>query len=270
MNTTQSVSLDALRSAAANGIITHAQLDALLQSARATTPQTSDDALVGNEGDEQLRFVRSFGDIFIAIGVALALGALGIAAGKANVAIGSGLTILAGAGLAEWLVGKKRLALPGIMLVLGMTVAGGFFLPALLGFEGNDFKYAFPATLAGGGAAAVAGAFYWRHRLPYALALIGAAIAAMILWSMKENSQGLGTTVVLCGLVAFGFAMWFDRQDRARAGRLSDCGFWLHILAAPLITHGFVSLLGLSAKASGSELGAHRLFRRDVCGGAFH
>jgi hypothetical protein len=49
--------------------------------------------------------------------------------------------------------------------------------------------------------------------------------------------------------------MWFDRQDRVRAGRLSDCGFWLHILAAPLITHGFVSLLGLSAKSSGSELG---------------
>jgi hypothetical protein len=248
------VSVASLRDAATRGVISPTQLEALLVGADALARHspTSTDPLVGNEGDEQLRFVRSFGDIFIAIGVALALGALGIAAGTFNLALGSGLTIVFGAALAEWLVGKKRLALPGIVLALGMTAAGVVFLPALLGYGGEGFKNAFPAYLAGGGAAAVASAFYWRHRLPYALSLIGAAIIGTVFWLLKSDMNNFGVLVLASGLSVFAVAMWFDRQDRARAGRLSDCGFWLHILAAPLITHGFVLMLGLAKSTHGN------------------
>ncbi len=246
MNTSESVSLETLRSAAANGIITPAQLDQLLQSARAATPRANDDALVGSEGDEQLRFIRSFGDIFIAIGVALALGALGIGLGKWNAAAGCAVTILLGATLAEWLVRKRRLALPGMVLALGMTIAGGFFLPALLGYENKNATNTPTVLAAGLGAFAVATAFYWRHKLPFALTLIGGTLVLTLIWASGIKMENRGGLILLAGLLAFAFAMWFDRQDRARVGRLADCGFWLHILAAPLLTHGFVSLLGFT------------------------
>jgi hypothetical protein len=246
VNAPETVSFDALRHAAASGIITHAQLDALLQGASAPAMAPNEAALLGYEGDEQLSFVRSFGDIFIAIGVALALGALGIGLGEWNIAVGCGVTLFIGAGLGEWLVRKRRLALPGMVLALGMTIAGGVFLPALFGY-GNKGASDMPTVLlAGLGAFAVAAAFYWRHKLPFALTLIGGALAMTLIWASGAKLESIGVLILLAGLIAFAAAMWFDKQDRARIGRLADCGFWLHILAAPLLTHGFVSLLGFS------------------------
>lgn len=217
MNPPETVSIDALRNAATRGIITQAQLDALLQSASApATPTPDDAALVGSEGDEQLRFVRSFGDIFIAIGVALALGALGVGLGKWNIAAGCAVTIFIGAALAEWLVRRRRLALPGMVLALGMTMAGGFFLPALLGY-GNQGAIHTPTVLAAGlGAFAVATAFYWRHKLPFALTLIGGALVMTLIWASGAEMGKMGGLILLAGLVAFAAAMWFDKQDRAR------------------------------------------------------
>jgi hypothetical protein len=251
------VSVASLRDAAARGVISPAQLEALLVGADALARHspTSTDPLVGNEGDEQLRFVRSFGDIFIAIGVALALVALGFGVGKSSATVGSLITIVAGFGLAEWLVRQRRLALPGIVTAIGVTVAGGVLLPSLLGFEKvfiTDFD---GAIYSGGGAAAMAALFYWRHRLPFALLLIGGALFTMVLSKSEANLRMLGGLTLLCGLAAFAAAMTFDRKDRARTGRLSDCGFWLHILAAPLITHGFVMLMEFSR--AGSQSGAN-------------
>jgi hypothetical protein len=256
MPETAHISVATLRDAATRGIITPEQLEALLLGADAAptiqhTPAT--DPLVGNEGDEQLRFVRSFGDIFIAIGVALALGALGFGAGTLNATVGSLVTIVAGFGLAEWLVRQRRLALPGIVAAIGVTVAGAVLLPSLLGFD-KVFVRDFPGVIyLGGGAAVMAALFYWRHRLPFALLLIGGALVAMVLPKSGTDMRALGGLTLLCGLAAFAAAMLFDRKDRARTGRLSDCGFWLHILAAPLITHGFVMLMELSKVDSRSS-----------------
>ena len=43
--------------------------------------------------------------------------------------------------------------------------------------------------------------------------------------------------ILLLGLALFSLAMWFDMQDPLRTQRTSDHGFWLHLLAAPIITH---------------------------------
>ena len=37
--------------------------------------------------------------------------------------------------------------------------------------------------------------------------------------------------------------MAFDLSDRDRLTRRSDCAFWLHLLAAPLIVHSLISLV---------------------------
>src|SRR5204862_5090982 len=46
-----------------------------------------------------------------------------------------------------------------------------------------------------------------------------------------------------CGLTVFAAAMAFDISDRDRMTRRSDCAFWLHLLAAPLIVHSLISLI---------------------------
>ena len=43
--------------------------------------------------------------------------------------------------------------------------------------------------------------------------------------------------------MVFSFAMRFDLSDRLRATRRSDCAFWLHVLAAPLLVHSLVGLV---------------------------
>jgi hypothetical protein len=43
--------------------------------------------------------------------------------------------------------------------------------------------------------------------------------------------------------VVFVIAMSFDLSDRNRVTRRSDCAFWLHLLAAPLIVHSLVSMV---------------------------
>jgi hypothetical protein len=49
--------------------------------------------------------------------------------------------------------------------------------------------------------------------------------------------------ILACGVVVFIIAMSFDLSDRNRVTRRSDCAFWLHLLAAPLIVHSLVSMV---------------------------
>ena len=45
------------------------------------------------------------------------------------------------------------------------------------------------------------------------------------------------------GLAVFAVAMRYDTSDPDRATRRSDCAFWLHLAAAPLIVHSLISLI---------------------------
>ena len=49
--------------------------------------------------------------------------------------------------------------------------------------------------------------------------------------------------ILACGAVVFIVAMSFDMSDRNRVTRRSDCAFWLHLLAAPLIVHSLISMV---------------------------
>jgi hypothetical protein len=46
-----------------------------------------------------------------------------------------------------------------------------------------------------------------------------------------------------CGLAVFAVAMSYDLTDPERVTHRSDCAFWLHFLAAPLLVHSLIELV---------------------------
>ena len=91
--------------------------------------------------------------------------------------------------------------------------------------------------------AAAAGFFWWRYRVPLAVAIgaffLGAvAYCAWVLFSPFEDPF-LGANMVLfvLGVGVFSFAMYWDVLDPDRTALQSDVAFWLHLLAAPAIAH---------------------------------
>jgi len=90
--------------------------------------------------------------------------------------------------------------------------------------------------------------FYLRFRLPFALLLIAGSLVIVILATTShfwpEAGDWVQTLILLgCGILVFATAMRFDVSDRERVSRLSDCAFWLHLLAAPLIVHSLITLV---------------------------
>ncbi|HEY6258592.1 MAG TPA: hypothetical protein VIY51_22645 [Xanthobacteraceae bacterium] len=250
-----------LDAAVAEGIVTQAQATALRDFA-AKRERVRARAL-GHE--ERFRFMRGFNDFFFATGVVM---------------LGAGLMFFAGAGvtgnlvtaavlwaLAELLVGRMRLVLPGILLVcffveaiyraipvdLWSTAASAplqrmpaSWIDLFLG-GGMISRAAAPATIAlkallGSGGAAL---FYARFRLPFALLLVaGGLVVASAALAREIGGTGAAQSLVLlfCGLAVFAAAMGFDASDRERLTRRADCAFWLHLLAAPLIVHSLITL----------------------------
>jgi uncharacterized membrane protein YbjE (DUF340 family) len=87
------------------------------------------------------------------------------------------------------------------------------------------------------------GTFFLRFKLPFSVFLFAASIAAFVLASFMAFigkdviTPYLRWVILAIGLSVFAAAMWFDVQDPHRTKRTSDQGFWLHLLAAPIITH---------------------------------
>lgn len=214
-------------------IITKAQAEAM--RAKSGVAET-DRAQIGNE--DEMRFLRSFSDVFIAIGVGIFAAGLSVVAGL----FGGGVSFLGAAAvmwiMAEYFGRKRRAHLPtlitalafllfvqrGVTVVLGDVGFGGDILIALI-------------TL---GAMLL---FYWRIRLPFCIALIAlaglylaGAIISRVAPDFLQNQFGLG--LLLSGLVIFAVALLYDMNDKHRTTRFADNAFWLHFLAAPLIIHG--------------------------------
>jgi hypothetical protein len=108
--------------------------------------------------------------------------------------------------------------------------------------------------------------FYWRFRLPFVLLPIAgsltiATLATTTVFLPYGSNAMLSETVVLllCGLAAFAAAMRFDLSDRLRTTRRSDCAFWLHLLAAPLIVHSLVVIATWWVVPLGKSYGIERM-----------
>ena len=229
MNNKTNLSPEQIKAAEEAGIISKAQASAMRGSS--SLNNFEDAALIGNEDD--MRFVRSFSDVFISIGIGLlVMGLYGfcgmMGGGKAYLLGAAGLWMMA-----EYFGKKKRAHLPTLLIAL-----------AFLAFSFNGFKDVlnstgridvFPAFVTLGAMLL----FYWRFKLPFSIALI--AISLLILaYSFIGGAVPLGIFLLFSGLTLFAVALLYDARDTARLTRFADNAFWLHFTAAPLILHGIM------------------------------
>jgi hypothetical protein len=264
--------------AVAENIVTAAQAQALRDLAERR--ERARDVALGHE--ERFRFMRGFNDFFFATGVVMLGAGMMYFAGSGS---GGNLTAAVGVwGLAELLVRRMRLVLPGLLLVCffvaliyraipadaimsvmpdnflissALTAAPrrlpGSWFDSMFGAGGAGGLTIPPAIIAikalvAGGAAAL---FYGRFRLPFALLPLAASLVVAVTAATREIGGPAGQSLVLllCGLGVFTAAMSFDIADRERRTRRADCAFWLHLLAAPLIVHSLISMIVPSVDA---------------------
>ncbi len=226
--------------------------------------------------EEQFRLVTSFNDIFVSIAsiiLLFAVGWIGQAIGQAAGLVmavdgGQGPSLLAPAGIAAtawglalFFTGRRRMALPSIILLLAFV--GGVFATAGLAIGTVGGAPSFNNNPTNGGLALAASAFvaagaayvHWRRfRVPITVAAGTAAIVGLVLSLLGSAIADQGpairnillVAVLLLGLGVFLFAMRWDASDQARTTRRADVAFWLHLLAAPMIVHPVFTLLGLN------------------------
>ena len=245
-----------LEAAVADGIITAEQLEALHKFAgsRRLSAERAD--------EERFRFMRGFNDFFFAVGIVLFGAGIAFFAGTSSLMnLIAAILIWA---LAEFLVRRMRLVLPGILLAclfaffifrvidwpsiasltgLSSSVQAQLALPQYTVF--GMLTRAAIATKALGTVVATA-IFYARFRLPFALLLIAGSLvllATTLLGPLLPAASWAYALLLACGLAVFAAAMAYDLSDRTRTTRQADCAFWLHLLAAPLIVHSLIRLI---------------------------
>jgi hypothetical protein len=247
---------DDLDAAIGAGILTQAQADGLL----ALMAQRRSGTAALRADEERFRFMRGFNDFFFAIGVVLLGVGISMFAGlnerPAFYAIAAAIMWA----LAELLVRRMRLVLPGIVILIFFIIFAMAMVPiadiiryapdigeiptTLFFNQKTSLRIAIQSPIA----MLAAALFYFRFRFPFALLISGASIVLAIAMSantfvFKGAELPLQLILLACGIVAFAAAMRFDLSDRLRATRRSDCAFWLHVLAAPLIVHSLMVLI---------------------------
>lgn len=236
-------------------------------------------------GQENLRFLSNFNDIFITLGLVILFTGLtsmmAIIAGptlvEGHIAAGV-LSALALGGFAwillEYFCGRRRLLLPSMLLTLifvGLiTTAVCTFVAYAMGGD-RDFGlfdiFGMTGRLGITGfmvAAAAALLVYSRFRLPFSLAIIALSLAgAVYLFLGFFGELGWivgGLAFFFMGLVTLGVAVWYDMQDPHRLRKASDNAFWLHLAAAPQI------IIGISTMVTGSNVFAGTISGADHVG----
>ena len=216
-----------LEEASKLGLLNDEQVEPLLQYLN--------NGSVSKNSEEQLRFVRSFGDIFITLGIVFVM----VAAAKLNMSSYENIIpLVVSIATAEWLVRIRRLALPGIALLVSII----YFASRLV-----DFSFSDPALMNTLFLTVLAALFYFRYKMPFTLMPIAVGVISILSMLLEINLDEIQYMASVYGLLVFSVAMWFDSQDTGRNNRLSDSAFWLHLLAAPLIVHGVMITVLTSA-----------------------
>ncbi|MEE9453598.1 MAG: hypothetical protein V3V13_04355 [Paracoccaceae bacterium] len=257
--------MDDIRAGVAAGVINEAQAARLITIANDRLGYRQN---MGVE-DEPFELFKGFSEIFVTVGLAILYGgfmsvALLVGIPEIVLVISALLTVA----FATYFTLKRRMTLPsiGLAIVFAGSIAG---LAALLIFDfdaakPNGYHFLITAMI---GAVGMLG-YFWRFRVPFAMflfGLFGAGIAFSIAAIVAPesifasifigNADGvfdisrnpvMAQTMLIFGFIAFLGGMYFDLKDPYRVSRLSACGFWLHILAAPAIVNVVaLSLLNL-------------------------
>jgi hypothetical protein len=247
-----------LNEAVAGGAITEEQANSLRRFVAGRNGAPTAD-------EEHFRLITGFNDILCFIACAFALIAVGWLGSLIPLSSGgimaralpvsapfSALFVAAASwGLAEIFTRRRHQWLTSILLIVGATWGVALFLLLLIlsgGGMGPDTATLVGALsfLLGGGAAFV----HWkRYRQPIAIATMYGfgllAIIALVATSLR-GSEPLMIILLIAGLGAFLYAMWWDGQDPTRQTEKSEAGFWLHWLAAGLIVNALATLFGVN------------------------
>ncbi len=245
-----------LDEAVRSGIITEQQGLALLGLPAKRQAARHSHAL----GDERFVFMKNFNEFFIALGVVL-LG-IGLWAAASTLSfIGAAFPVIFIAvmwGLAEYLTRKLKLTLPSIVLAIFIVSGLAYYVHGVLsiGQEETAWFASSPDMRLPGLAAIIAALlFYLRFRLPFALLLLAGSCVLTFLdlctRFFDEPSQAvIYGLFLIAGLITLAAAQWYDMSDRERLTRRSDCGFWLTLIAAPLIVHPIAGMISSGAEAT--------------------
>ncbi|MEL6111258.1 MAG: hypothetical protein AAFR20_00500 [Pseudomonadota bacterium] len=225
----------------------------------------------GDSGEEELRFIRNFHDVFLSIGLGLFAAGLalfsilmignlvgidfgeGLERGVRQPFMIGGVVFLVDAAV-MWAVGEifartRRLFLPAIVILLtfmGFLLTGtGLLYVGVVGDIGNNISdwvknaKVFPLVLAATGTIGIF-LYYVRMKLPFAMGLAGASIAGLVVATAIFIDpaivlNNLGLWGLGSGIFLFLLGVYFDARDPERRTRISDNGFWLHFFAAPLM-----------------------------------
>lgn len=240
-----------LEAAVAAGIISEDQADELNNfAAQQRRPRNF---AVGK--DERFKLLGGMNDFFVAIGVVL-LG-LGVSYGASTFETPAGYLVglfLMWA-LGELLTTKLRLTAPSIVIATFLPI---FAFMSAKGFVTANEQWPAMAKdlLTSGSALAIAVLHYLRFRLPYSAAVIAIALFVLLMRNLglEFGSQSTAWNQVVIfgyGLAVFIVAMCFDMRDTERLTRQADKGFWLHLVAAPMIAHPLISYLSGGTTGSG-------------------
>ncbi len=204
--------------------------------------------------EEAFHLFRGFNDVFVALASVLLLTGITWFTDGLGVIAACLIVMAVAAALSEYFTLRRRLALSSIVYAAAFSIAAATavfraFWPddmivlndRIVGALQTVTKFGISSALVCG--AAAAGLFWWRYRVPIAVAVgafFGGAAAywTWVLFSPFENPF-LGANIVLLvlGVGAFSFAMYWDVRDPDRTSLHSDVAFWLHLLAAPAIAH---------------------------------
>ena len=227
---------DQIDQAEAQGIITSEQANAMRKLALhgATTAIPNDDAAVIGDEDN-MRFVRGFSDVFIAIGIGLlALGLWGLAGlfgGGGAYLLAAGATAL----MAAYFGRKTRQHLPTLITALAFLLFTHKGLGGMIGVSS-------PITASLITIVAML-AYYYFIRLPFCVALIAISMIILVFTLAGQMIPDVlagnrSWFFVSCGFITLIAAIFYDMKDTQRLTRFADNAFWLHLTAAPLIVHG--------------------------------
>lgn len=246
-----------LDEAVRSGIITETQAAALQELPAKRHAARHQHALA----DERFVFMKNFNEFFITLGIVLLSIGLFVA-DSTFFGLGAAFPVIFIAlmwALAEFLTRKHKLTLPSIVLALLIVPGIAWYLHGAMnagsdetGWRGIPQDLLIPALAA----SLAALLFYLRFRLPFTLLLLaGSLVVAFIavyarLFDTSAEPVGYGL-VLFTGLATLAAAQWYDMSDRERLTRRADCGFWLTLIAAPLIVHPIAGLI-----SSGGEMTA--------------
>ncbi|MEM5502004.1 hypothetical protein WNY59_10425 [Ahrensia kielensis] len=227
------------------------------------------------DNDEDLRLVGGGNDLFVTVGILMLFSGVGFALQTwlgDNQIIRAALMAVLMWLVAEFVTRQFRMKLSSTVLGLGFLG----YTAAILGIyiwetldlakiaDNPQLAFGLRPTIGSygsaffGGIALISILYFWRFRVPIMSAAIAISLTGFaFLWTFLYFYDGVTDGRVqlptveqvplileralmmplICGIVVFCTAVYFDLRDRERSTVWSDCAFWLHVISSPLLVH---------------------------------